>query len=145
MIFPVMLIGLLIIGLLVAGVVTLVVVLTTRNKQPVSPQTAPQPAAPVTLEDRQAILKQLADGELTKAQAEEQLARLGSPVPETMPVPPPSGSGTSKGCLIAALIALILPIVLLVLVFLFFVSVRVVHHPSPVQIEPTTMVYPEAE
>jgi hypothetical protein len=127
MVFPVMLIGFLIIGLLVAGVVILVVVLATRNKQPTAQSVAPLPSAPVTHEDRQAILKKLADGDLTKAEAEEQLAQLGSPVPETMPAPPPQGSGASKGCLIAAIIAIVLSLILLLLAAAMIFGIRIIH------------------
>ncbi|MCK4565159.1 MAG: hypothetical protein KAU94_10855, partial [Verrucomicrobia bacterium] len=67
----VLLIGVLVIlGLLL--VMGLVVVLAVRNKR--SPQVqpvAPQPSVAPTPEERQAILKKLADGELTKAEAEE--------------------------------------------------------------------------
>ena len=135
-------------GTRVAGIVTLIVLLTTRSKHPSAPPTAPQPTAPVTHEDRQAILKKLADGELTKAEAEEQLARLGSPVPETMYVPPPQSTGASKGCLIAAIIAIVLPLVLLVLAFLaYFVCIpRVVdQHPPTVFIEQIAMIQSEVE
>lgn len=142
----VLIIGVLVIlGLLL--VVALIVMLASRNKRPPKTQPVePYPATPIGPEERQAILKKLADGELTKAEAEEQLNQLGTPVPTAMPVPPPQ-SGASKGCLIAAIIAIVLPLVLLVLVFLFFfVSIpRIVEHPSPVRIEPTTMIYPEVE
>lgn len=146
MMVSVMLIGLLVIGLLVAGAVGLVVVLAARNKQPSAQSVAPLPAAPVTHEGRQAILKKLADGELTKAEAEEQLSRQGSPVPESIPVPPPQ-SGGSKGCLIAVIVALILPIVLLVLFSLFFFAKvsHTVDYAEPVRIERPVTIHPEVE
>jgi len=101
----VLIIGVLVIlGLLL--VVALIVLLASRNKRPPQAQSVePHPAAPIGPEERQAILKKLADGELTKAEAEEQLNQLGTPVPTTMPAPPPR-SGAGKGCLIA-LVALI--------------------------------------
>ncbi len=115
----VLIIGVLVIlGLLL--IMGLVVVLAVRNKRPPQAQpAAPQPSVASTPEERQAILRKLADGELTKAEAEEQLNQLGTPVPTAMPAPPPR-SGAGKGCLIA-LVALI-PLVLLALGFLFFVS-----------------------
>ncbi len=117
----VLIIGVLVIlGLLL--IMGLVVVLAVRNKRsPQAQPAAPQPSVSSTPEERQAILKKLADGELTKAEAEEQLNQLGTPVPTAMPAPPPR-SGAGKGCLIALIMALIIPLVLLALGFLFFVS-----------------------
>lgn len=148
MMFPVMLIGLLIIGLLVAGCVALVVVLVTRNKQPTAQPITPLPVESVTQEDRQIILKKLADGELTRSEAEEQLGQLGSPVPETMPAPLPARSGASKGCLIAAIVAIVLPLVLLSLIalmFFGFVVEKRVEHTSPIYIEEIVTIPPETE
>ncbi len=119
----VLLIGVLVIpGLLL--VMGLVVVLAVRNKRsPQAQPVAPQPSVDSTPEDRQAILKKLADGELTKAEAEEQLNQLGTPVPTAMPAPPPR-PGAGKGCLIALIAALIIPLLLiLVLVALKFFGV----------------------
>jgi len=115
--FLLLLIGLFIL-LLVGGIVLLAV-----RKRPPSP--APMPAAPVPVspEDRKAILKKLADGELTKTEAEEQLNQLGTPVPTAIPAPPPR-SGTSKGCLIALIVALVLPLILLAGAVAFFIPVR---------------------
>ena len=105
---------LVILGLLF--VMGLVVVLAVRNQRsPQAQPVVPQPSVASTPEERQAILKKLADGELTKAEAEEQLNQLGTPVPTAMPAPPPR-SGASKGCLIALIVALI-PLAL-ILVFL---------------------------
>ena len=113
---------LLIAGLFVLLLVGLLILLAAR-KRPPSP--SPMPAAPVPIspEERQAILQKLADGELTKAEAEEQLNQLGTPVPVSMPAPPRSGA--SKGCLIALIAALVLPLILLVgAIALFYVRVR---------------------
>ncbi len=111
--FLLLLIGLFIL-LLVGGIVLL-----AARKRPSS--SAPMPAAPmpVSPEDRQAILKKLADGELTKDEAEEQLNQLGTPVPTAMPAPPPR-SGASKGCLIALIAALVLLLILLAGAFALF-------------------------
>ena len=114
---------LLLVGLFILPLVGLVVLLVARRRPPIP---APMPAAPVPVSagDRQAILKKLADGELTKAEAEEQLNRLGTPVPVAMPAPPPR-SGASKGCLIALIAALIIPLILLAGAFaLFYMRVR---------------------
>ena len=101
---------LVILGLLF--VMGLVVVLAMRNKRsPQAQPVAPKPSVAPTPEDRQAILKKLADGALTKAEAEEQLTQLGSPVPAAMPAPPPR-TGAGKGCLVALIVALI-PLVLI--------------------------------
>jgi len=113
---------LLLIGLFVLLLVGGIILLAAR-KRPPSPTPMPAAPVPVSPEDRQAILKKLADGELTKAEAEDQLNQLGTPVPAAMPAPPPR-SGAGKGCLIALIAALIIPLVLLVLVFLFFVEVQ---------------------
>ncbi len=113
---------LLLIGLFVLLLVGLVILLAAR-KRPPSPVPMPAAPVPVSPEDRQAILKKLADGELTKAEAEEQLNQLGTPVPVAMPAPPPR-SGASKGCLIALIAALVLPLILLVGAFALF-NVRV--------------------
>ncbi|MCK4565160.1 MAG: hypothetical protein KAU94_10860 [Verrucomicrobia bacterium] len=109
---------LLLVGLFVLLLVGGIVLLAVRRRPPIP---APMPAAPVPVspEDRQAILKKLADGELTKAEAEEQLNQLGIPVPVAMPAPPPR-SGASKGCLIALIAALVLPLILLVGAFALF-------------------------
>ena len=109
---------LLLIGLFILLLVGGVVLLAVRRRPPIP---APMPAAPVPVssESRQAILKKLADGELTKAEVEEQLNQLGTPVPVAMPAPLPP-SGASKGCLIALIAALIIPLILLVSVFALF-------------------------
>ena len=99
-----------------------------------APSAAPLTASP---EERQIILKRLADGELTKAEAEEQLSQLGSPVPAAMPSPPSANSGAGKGCLIAALVILgpVLLIFLLVGI-LFFVRYRAARmHSERVMVE----------
>lgn len=115
--FLLLLVGLFIL-LLVGGIVLL-----AARKRPPSPAPMPVTPTPVSPEERKAILKKLADGELTKAGAEEQLNQLGTPVPAAMPAPPPR-SGASKGCLIALIAALVLPLILLVGAFALF-NVRV--------------------
>ena len=109
---------LLLVGLFILLLVGLVILLAVRRR-PSSPSPMPAAPTPVSPEERQAILKKLADGELTKAEAEEQLNRLGTPVPTAMPAPPPR-SGASKGCLIVLIAALVLPLILLVGAFALF-------------------------
>jgi len=121
---PVLLVVLPIVGLFIVGLITLVVVLLAKGRRP-SPQTQASThpsAATASPEERQAILKRLADGELTKAEAEEQLSQLGNPVPTAMPSPPSTQGGAGKGCLIAAILALglFLFILLLVVAMHFF-------------------------
>ena len=128
---------LLLIGLFILLLVGGIVLIAVRRRPPIP---APMPAAPVPVssESRQAILRKLADGELTKAEAEEQLNQLGTPVPVAMPAPPPR-SGAGKGCLIALIIAvLIIPLVFLALFFLtYFVGM----HPVTL-LEPTCIEQP---
>ena len=117
MIAPFGILALIAIVVVVAIVVGLVVILVSSKRrgetQPVAP---PAQAAPPDGEERQAILKKLAAGELTKEQAEAQLERLGTPVPANVP-PPPRKSG-GKGCLIAVLAAVLLLPLLLILAVL---------------------------
>ncbi len=109
-----------VLGLVVAGIVALVVMLSSRsrNRPRAAAAATPSIAQAVQQEDRQEILRKLANGEITKDEAEERMGQLGSPVPESMPAPPRTGSGTSKGCLIALLVALLLGPLLLILLVL---------------------------
>lgn len=147
----VMLIGVVIVGPLVVGLVALVVVLAKGSKQPSPlPAVATSSAAALQPEERQAILKKLAAGELTKDEAEEQLGRFASPVPETMPAPPPA-RGAAKGCLIALIVAgLLVPLVLAGLFFLHLFGCRPQNvpfapPPSLPQAGETVPVQPEGE
>lgn len=80
----VLLLGAVLVLLLVVGLVALIVLLASRNRHPAPPLVLSPPPAPVPQEDRQAILRQLAQGELTKEEAEEQLSQLGTPVLEVI-------------------------------------------------------------
>jgi hypothetical protein len=125
--FMVLIVGVVVLGLFVAGIVALVVVSTSRNRrrQP-TPATTPSLSQAIHQDDRQEILRKLSAGELTKDEAEERLAQLGAPVPEAMPAPPATGSGMSKGCLIALLVTFILgPLLLILLMAALFFGVRV--------------------
>ncbi len=144
----VLMVGVIVLGLLVAGMVALIVALLSRGRrgEPQAPAATPSLAQAVQQEDRQEILRKLAAGELTKDEAEERLGRLGSPVPEAMPAPPATGSGMSKGCLVALLVALLLgPLLLIVLMGLLFFGIRVVGfgHVHVPHIEPPAQVCPE--
>jgi uncharacterized membrane protein len=118
MLAPFGILALIAIVVVVAIVVGLVVILISSKRR-----CDTQPAAPVadaaplpSRAERQAVLKKLAAGELTKQEAEEQLGQLGTPVPANVPAPPPRQGG-GKGCLIAVLVAvLLLPLLLLLLV-----------------------------
>jgi hypothetical protein len=101
--------------LIVVGLIVLVVVLVSRSrKRPPPPATGSFPVASTPRRDRKAILQELADGQLTREEAEEALNDTGTPIPEAMPAPPHTGgSGASKGCLVAALIAIGLATLLL--------------------------------
>jgi hypothetical protein len=90
---PVLLVGILL-------VLFFIILMVSRRRSAQPPPTMPSAPPPVSPEDRQVILQKLADGELSKAEAEEQLNQLGDPVPVAMPAPPPR-SGAAKGCLIA--------------------------------------------
>ncbi|MFT5122820.1 MAG: hypothetical protein ACI9TH_001401 [Kiritimatiellia bacterium] len=58
---------------------------------------------------RKEILEKLASGEITRADAEQQLVALGSPVPHELPLPPAGGQkGMSRGCLIVLLIGIVI-------------------------------------
>ncbi len=116
-----LMIVLLLLGLLVGGIAVVVVIVLVRGKRQPAAQAAQvrTASAGVSPEERQAILKRLADGEISKQEAEEQISRLGTPVPSGMPAPP-SGSGASKGCIIALIVgALLVPLVLFLLFALF--------------------------
>ncbi len=96
-------------------VIALISALMAQKGRPQPAQADPVPADP---EKRQEVLKKLAAGELTKAEAEEQLNELGAPVPLSVPSP---GSGARKGCLItliAVLIVVSVPLILGVFAFL---------------------------
>jgi len=85
------------------------------SAQPVAP-TAPATPMP-SREERQDILKKLAQGDISKAEAEDRLAQLGTPVPSDMVAPVPR-RGSGLGCLIALLVGLILiPLILFVMHF----------------------------
>ena len=109
-------------GAILAGIILLVILLLSRRKS--SPASLPQ-STPVTSspEERQTILQKLADGELSKAEAEEQLNQLGDPVPVAMPAPTPR-SGAAKGCLTILFLTLILP-VLFAFIFYLFMGMRI--------------------
>ena len=104
-------------AVVVIGIIGLIVALAASSRRcdnmsvtPVMPDT-PMPSR----DDRQDILKQLAQGEISKDQAEERLGALGTPVPADMTAPEPRPGG-GRGCLIAALVsAILIPLVLLLL------------------------------
>jgi len=102
-------------GVILVGIILLVILLLSRRKPSTSPlpQSASVASSP---EERQAILQKLADGELSKAEAEEQ---LNDPIPVTMPAPPPR-SGATKGCLITLLILPFLLLLFLLTIYILF-------------------------
>jgi len=122
----VLLAGLLVVGLIFGGIILLVVVLATRGRRQPAPRlpTGDVKETNASPEERQAILKRLADGEISKQEAEDQISQLGTPVPSGMPTPPPR-SGMGTGCLIALVIGLLtVPVIILLLVVsMFFVRV----------------------
>lgn len=132
----VLFIGVFVLGAVVVSIAGLVALFSSRGRRAAEPAPAAAPSLTqaVRQEDRQAILKKLSDGELTKDEAEEQLTRLGTPVPQAIPAPPATaGSGMSKGCLVTLLLGLILgPLLLLALMALLYFGVRVVSHDTHV-------------
>jgi len=87
-----------------------------RNRQ--TPQPQPLPSGPAREEsraERAAILKKLAEKEITREEAEAQLGTLGDPVPPVMPPTPASTSAGGSGCLIGVLVAVGLGLLLVVL------------------------------
>lgn len=102
-------------------VATCVVVWVARRRRDGAGGDAPEGRMPAESaasrrDAREAVLRQLADKELTREQAEARLAELDNPVPETLPTPPArrSGIGLGCGCLVAAVILLLLLLVMLV-------------------------------
>jgi len=129
----VLIIFILIIIAVVVGVVALATSSYRSGSAPVAPS-APVAAMPSS-EERQAILKQLAQGEISKDQAKERLGALGTPVPVDMSTPEPRPA-SGRGCLIALLVGLILIPLILVMVFIFFgLSLRTTYPSSSSQWE----------
>jgi len=112
---PLMLIALVLVVGSVVAVVLVAIALARRGKQ--APQPQPLPSGPAREESRAqraAILKKLADKEITREEAEAQLGTLGDPVPPVMPPTPASTSAGDSGCLIGVLVALGLGLLLVV-------------------------------
>ena len=113
LLFPLMIVAVLIILLVVA-----VIAIASRSRKSERPSVAPsyQTAEGPSRAERQAILERLARGEIGKEEAENELGRFGSPVPGDMPRTM-SRPSTNKGCLIALIIAILIPLIVLPLLF----------------------------
>ena len=136
--FPLLLI---VIGLVIVLPIVLICILLGRRRTPA----ALPPMQPATTEipearnqRREAILGRLANKEITRDEAEQQLLELDKPLPEQMPVaPPPARNGCGRGCLVAVICGIVAVVLLLLLLFGLFFGFRVqnVHHQNAIQIE----------
>jgi hypothetical protein len=105
-----------------------VVIAISRKRASTAPPLQPQAAVnnPVARNQRrEAILEKLAQKEITRTEAEQQLLELDQPLPETMPMAPPPKGGCGSGCLLAVACGLVLLVVtILLLMSLSFVGVK---------------------
>ena len=123
--------GVLVIGLVIILALVGVAILFARSGRRRSSVGASMPVdvpSGVSLEARrdarEAVLQKLASKELTREQAETQLAELDNPVPEALPTPQARRGmgGAGCGCLVAVLVGVLVLVALGV--FLSFFSVR---------------------
>jgi hypothetical protein len=144
--FP-LLVPLTVFVVLVAVLFVAVIVSDRGGARPSRPHPPPAPPPPaVRREGRLSILQRLADRRITVEDAEQELLRLGDPVPATMPPPPPAPAPSrGRGCLLAALVFLVIGAVLLVLLLgMSWVRVGHVVHGPPHHIQRATMVVNDA-
>jgi len=92
------------------------------------------------------ILEKLARHEITREQAEEMFAELGSPLPQTPPAPaaPAPAKSLGAGCIIAVLIALLLALALPVILLILYTTMKI-SYPSDHYEDVGTMVVEEME
>ena len=105
------------------AIVLIIVLAASRRSKPAPTIKMPTQSIPPAERNqrREAILEKLSSGNLSREEAEEQLLKLDKPIPEQMPVPPPSNSGCGKGCLIAAIsFAIVIGFLTLLLLGLVF-------------------------
>lgn len=103
----------LVIAVTLVGLVVIVALNARRRSATVAAPPADTPAGvplEARREARETVLRKLADKELTREQAEAQLAELDNPVPETLPTPQAQRGvgGRGCGCLAASLLGLLI-------------------------------------
>ena len=116
--------GFLMLGGLILMIIILivgVVLLMIRRKPKVETQIQPVVSSNPEMRSqrREAILKGLANKEISQEEAERQLLDLDTPLPEQMPAPVrAAGKGCGKGCLVAVICGVVAFVVIILLLFL---------------------------
>ena len=126
----------------VLPLIIILIILGTRKGRAAAPMHPPAGSIDPAERNRQreAILEKLANKELSREEAEQELLELDKPLPEQMPAPPPAGGkGCGAGCLVAAIVGIIGFILLPLLLYGMF-GIRVQHsiEHGPVMIEETS-------
>lgn len=118
-------------GLFILLLIILIGAIAAGSRKRGSPAPSLQPDSPANNPEarnqrREAILDKLAQKEITRDEAEQQLLELDTPLPEQMPTPPrPPKGGCGSGCLIAVICGLVaLVLAILLIISLLFVGVR---------------------
>ena len=117
-------VGILVVGLILAGIVGLVVVLMSGGKRRgtasvSSPIVMDLPSVADGRGERERVLQQLAEKKLGLDEAEQRLSELDNPVPETIPEGPARRGKMGCGCLVAVVLAVLLPLLVLALLWVF--------------------------
>ena len=99
---------LLLLGLVIALAVVIGLLCTRRKPAPAAYTPPPEINPADRQQEREAILEQLAQKEISQDEAEQKLRELDNPVPAEMPPPPAQQNNRGCGCLAAVVIALVL-------------------------------------